>query len=142
MRLPTSILLLLLSGSLVLAGLSAARYDKQLADSLKRADGQIVSYRDFTTGNGRRQRTSYFPRVQFIASNGKEYTFESRVAEGGMIYTIGQHVTVLYSEASGTPAKDAEIEGAGLSMPYAIYYLAFGVGLVGLIGAFRSRRVA
>ena len=123
MRLSTSILLLLLSGSLVLAGLATARSDRRLTDSLERADGQIVSYRDFTSGNGRRQRTRYFPRVQFIASDGQEYTFESHVAEAGMIYTIGQHVTVLYSEASDAPAKDAEIEGAGLSMPYTIYYL-------------------
>ena len=142
MRRPTSILLLLISGFLVIGGLTVAKHDRQVASELTRAEGQVVSYRDVTTGGGRRQKTRFLPRVEFTASDGHEYTFESHVALTKMSYAVGQRVTVLYDDRSETPVRGAEIEGAGLKMPFVIYCIAFGMGLVGVVGAFRSGRVA
>jgi hypothetical protein len=140
MRKSTSILLLVLSGFLVMLGLTIARYDNQYASQLTRTDGRVAGYREVTTTGRRRQTTRFFPRVEFVASNGSEHAFESNVALSAMKYGVGQRVTVLYDSRSETPGVHAEIEGVGLKMPFVIYYIAFGIGLIGAIGAYRSTR--
>ena len=142
MRKPTSILLLFLAASLVALGLTMAWRDNQRESQLTRTDGRVAGYREVTTAVKRRQTTKFFPRVEFVASNGSRHAFESNVALSAMKYDVGQRVTVLYDSRSETPGEYAEIEGVGLKRSFAIYYIAFGIGLIGAIGAYRSMRPA
>lgn len=141
MRKSTSILLVFLSASLVVLGLTIAWGDNQRESQLTRTDGWVAGYREVTTGRRRPQRTRFFARVEFATSDGSRHAFESNVALSTMKYGVGQRVPVIYDSRSETPGEYAEIEGVGLKMPFAIYYIAFGVGLIGAIGAFRSRRL-
>ena len=140
MRTSTSILLLFLSAFLVGMGLTIAWRDTQRESQLTRTDGWVAGYREVATGRGRPQRKKFFPRVEFATSDGASHAFESNVALSAMKYGVGQRVPVLYDSRSETPGEHAEIEDVGLKMPYVIYYIAFGVGLIGAIGAYRSTR--
>lgn len=140
MRKSTSILLLLLAASLAGLGLTIAWRDDQRESQLTRTDGWVAGYREVATGRGRPQRKMFFPRVEFATSDGASHAFESNVALSTMKYGVGQRVTVLYDGRSETPGEHAEIEGVGLKMPFVIYYIAFGIGLIGAIGAYRSKR--
>ncbi|MFD0725646.1 DUF3592 domain-containing protein [Lysobacter brunescens] len=140
MRKSTSILLLLFSASLVGVGLMMAWRDNQRESLLTRTDGWVAGYREVGIGRGRPQRKRFFPRVEFATSDGASHAFESNVALSAMKYGVGQRVTVLYDSRSETPGAHAEIEGVGLKMPFVIYYIAFGIGLIGAIGAYRSTR--
>lgn len=142
MRKTTSILLLFLSASLVGLGMTIAWRDDQRESQLTRTDGWVTDYREVTTAGRRRLTTRFFPRVEFATSDGASHAFESNVALSAMKYGVGQRVTVLYDSRSETPGAHAEIEGVGLKMPFVIYYIAFGIGLIGAIGAYRSRRPA
>ncbi|MBL8261360.1 MAG: hypothetical protein JNM58_02960 [Xanthomonadaceae bacterium] len=142
MRKSISLLLLFLSVSLLGLGLTIAWRDTQRQRQLTRTDGWVAGYREVAIGRGRPQRKKFIPRVEFATSDGSSHAFESNVALSAMKYGVGQRVTVLYDSRSETPGAHAEIEGVGLKMPYVIYYIAFGVGLIGALGAYRSTRPA
>ena len=142
MRRTTLVLLLVISALLGAAGYAVDAFDNRRFASFAKVDGHVVSYRTQLTGGRRSRHEIYFPSVTFTSKEGREHAFESRVALRAMKYTIGQRVTVLYDQDLDSPSTHAEIQGQGLRFSLTLYYLAFCFGLIGVIGAYRIKRLA